>query len=44
MVEYTYYQSGQWQAACTLCGQTLIVDSIAEAWKRGRTHDKVCGR
>jgi hypothetical protein len=38
------YILGKWRAECTVCGTFITCDSLADAYKRGRTHDKVCGR
>lgn len=43
-IEYTYYGSGDWKAACTYCGTYIITKSIAEAQKKARSHAKVCGQ
>lgn len=44
MIGYQLLPGEKWRAECDVCGTFIIADSLAEAYRRGRAHDKVCGQ
>ena len=41
MIEYTYYRSGHWKAACSECHWEHLTESIAESQREGLIHRRV---